>query len=1407
MPPYLGLFKKTLIYKKIFQFLIFLLLVLLQNQSIVAQDFITTWRTTTANETITIPTNGVGYNYNVNWGDGTITTGEMGNATHSYTTPGIHTVSISGDFPRITFIFSTADNQNKILTIEQWGNIAWTSMAGAFANCSNLTITNPGIDAPDLSNVSSLSLMFSDASTFNGDISSWDVSNVTDMSSMFNNAVSFDQNISNWDVSNVTDTSTMFINAQVFNQDISTWDVSNVVDMEFMFGQTDFFNQDISSWDVSNVTNMRGMFSEARDFNADIGSWNVANVTNMNAMFNRATIFNQNISGWDVSNVTNMRAMFASANTFNQNIGIWDVSSVTDMSFMFNSATSFNQDISAWNVSSVTNMQSMLRNTFAFNQDIGIWNVSSVTNMVTMFQGASSFDQNIGVWNIQNVTDASNMFDGVTLSTQNYDALLIGWSTQTLQPNVTFSGGDSIYCNAEAERQSIIDNFNWIITDGGKENTAVLNTISDVVQNNSYTLPAITGTDLSGTEMYYTATNGGGTAYTAGTILNFADFPSYPITLYAYDPNGCDSIEQSFQLTLINNIGAFITTWETTVANETITIPTVGGGYNYNVDWGDGIITTGETGDAIHNYTTPGVYTVSISGDFPRIFFNSVAADRDKIQTIEQWGNISWFSMENAFSGCTNLNIINPAIDTPDLSNVTNLRRMFNDAASFDGDVTSWDVSTITNMSAMFRGATSFNQNLSSWDVTNVVNLRFMFENATSFNGDLSTWNVANVSQMDFMFNGAASFNQNIGGWDVSSVSDMSALFQDASSFNQNIGGWDVSSVTSMSSMFNRASMFNQDISGWNVSSVTDMFLMFNEVTLFNQDIGNWNVSAVTNMHGMFRAAASFNQDISGWDVSSVMDMSLMFNNASSFDQDLGNWNVENVTDASGMFGGITLSTQNYDSLLINWNAQNLQPNVTFSGGNSLYCLGEAARENMITSDGWMVTDGGSDLPTVDTISDITECINYELPVLSADNFYYTGSGATGTQLTAGDMIMTTQQIYIYTGTTACNNESSFTVTITGQPVVDTLTDVTECISYELPVLSADNFYYTGSGATGAQLTAGDMIMSSQQIYIYTGTATCNNESSFTVTILGQPVADTLPDTTECTSYELPALSTDNFYYTGSGATGTQLTVGDMIMTTQQIYIYTGTATCNNESSFTVTITGPPTVDTLMDIVECESYTLPALNPNNDYFTESGGSGTLLLPGDIIGSTQEIFIYTENLNCSNESSFVVTIENLEVDELEDVVACNTYILPALDNGNYFSSPNGTGISFFPGDQITTSQTIYIYNNTINCSIESSFEINISTGTCDVSDLFPEYFTPNGDGFHEFWNIKPTQAINTSGTIRIYDRLGKLLKQFNSSNSGGWDGTYNGSLMPSSQYWFTFIDTNNTIFKGSFSLIR
>ena len=66
--------------------------------------------------------------------------------------------------------------------------------------------------------------------------------------------------------------------------------------------------------------------------------------------------------------------------------------------------------------------------------------------------------------------------------------------------------------------------------------------------------------------------------------------------------------------------------------------------------------------------------------------------------------------------------------------------------------------------------------------------------------------------------------------------------------------------------------------------------------------------------------------------------------------------------------------------------------------------------------------------------------------------------------------------------------------------------------------------------------------------------------------------------------------------------------------------------------------------------------------------------------------------------------------------------------------------------------------------------------------------YPRYFTPNGDGTNDRWQI---EGIGSNALIYIFDRYGKLLKQLNPVGPG-WDGTFNGNNMPTNDYWFTVV---------------
>ena len=103
---------------------------------------------------------------------------------------------------------------------------------------------------------------------------------------------------------------------------------------------------------------------------------------------------------------------------------------------------------------------------------------------------------------------------------------------------------------------------------------------------------------------------------------------------------------------------------------------------------------------------------------------------------------------------------------------------------------------------------------IGSWDISSVTDMSHMFDNARWFNGDLSNWDVSSVTDMSNMFGGAHAFNGDIANWDVSSVTNMHSMFMKATSFNRDLSNWDVSSVTDMSMMFYFAKSFAQVLCG-----------------------------------------------------------------------------------------------------------------------------------------------------------------------------------------------------------------------------------------------------------------------------------------------------------------------------------------------------------------------------------------------------------------------------------------------------------------------------------------------------------------------------------------------------------------------------------------------------------------
>jgi gliding motility-associated-like protein len=358
-------------------------------------------------------------------------------------------------------------------------------------------------------------------------------------------------------------------------------------------------------------------------------------------------------------------------------------------------------------------------------------------------------------------------------------------------------------------------------------------------------------------------------------------------------------------------------------------------------------------------------------------------------------------------------------------------------------------------------------------------------------------------------------------------------------------------------------------------------------------------------------------------------------------------------------------------------------------------------------------------LPPVDKPADVVTCNFYILPTLANGN-YYTETGGKGVRLDVGSSITTSQVLYVYANDGKCSNEHSFKIDLVYPSI---FIPISRCRSFTLPNISIGG-YYTQPGGQGQNIKMGTVITTSQTVYYYIAATTspdCTYHLKYQITIKPLPQVDTPPNRLECVSYVLPPLANGN-YFTNTNGGGLPLKAGDVITKTQTIYIYAIETECPNEHQFTIEINPLPPVDSFTDVVTCNDFKLPKLI-NGKYYTATGGPnglGTQIAEGTLISTNQTIYIYNEWIdftNCSNETYFKVTYNGINVGIFDDIYACDSYILPPLQLGNYYTEPEGKGSTIPAGTVLRASQRIYVYaivGNRLTCSSEKTFTVNISS---------------------------------------------------------------------------------------------
>ncbi|WP_329806743.1 choice-of-anchor L domain-containing protein [Flavobacterium facile] len=499
-------------------------------------------------------------------------------------------------------------------------------------------------------------------------------------------------------------------------------------------------------------------------------------------------------------------------------------------------------------------------------------------------------------------------------------------------------------------------------------------------------------------------------------------------------------------------------------------------------------------------------------------------------------------------------------------------------------------------------------------------------------------------------------------------------------------------------------------------------------------------------------------------------------------------------------------------------------------------------------------------LPNIIVPTNQPKCAPFAGPVLSLGQVYTAPNGPNGTGIlvTPSLLFNSDQQFYGYyeDPATGCVVDIPFLWTYDGINLPNYI-DVNECDSYRLPILTHTppepstnytiGYYFDANGVN--QVPNGHVFNSSNTpdtIFVYAVNdgrfSDCISEDTITITVSDTPVIPNIVFPTErCGTYVLPTLPTVGYtigYFSQPNGVGpiTNLNIINTGTTSQTFtyYIYataTNNINCKDEQAFTFTIHplldltiqgGIICVDPITNVL-LQSYTIQTgLNPTlfnvnwylNGTLMGTGVNYTALEAGiydvEFIKLTPDI-----GTDCNYRDTTVTIIQSSPAAASFTVSSefdtDNTFItvtISAGSLGNYLFQleyPDGSTSAFQSSNVFTNLESgeyfVNIYDTLGNCSPTRVGPIYIVN--------YPNYFTPNGDGIHETWNITDL-AQQPNSIISIFDRYGKLLKQISPSGIG-WDGKYNGKDLPSTDYWFSveFTKQNNEkgIFKSHFTLKR
>lgn len=386
----------------------------------------------------------------------------------------------------------------------------------------------------------------------------------------------------------------------------------------------------------------------------------------------------------------------------------------------------------------------------------------------------------------------------------------------------------------------------------------------------------------------------------------------------------------------------------------------------------------------------------------------------------------------------------------------------------------------------------------------------------------------------------------------------------------------------------------------------------------------------------------------------------------------------------------------------------------------------------------------------------------------------------------------------------------------------------TENATLQTIIVNGTDILWYGSNTSTTPLPDSTLLIDNTTYFATQTLNGCESTTRFAVSInlintlnatdYTESICDDLNDGNEIidlTSYNLELIASNgnvfHYYHSLNGAEN-QIS-SDEIANTTNFELVTGNKiiyvridspnTCFQIVELDLTLYSKPIIEIndIMPICDGNEITINAGNSFDNYIWSTGESTSSIIvsqPGNYDVTVSEIH---GTLICTSTKNFTVVLSNpatiTNIETKDWTTSENIIQIAASGLGNYEYSLDN--INFQDSNLFTNlpSGEYMVYVRDKN-----------DCGTVDEEVyllMYPLFFTPNGDGYNDKWKIKFSE-IEPNMIVAIFDRYGKFIQQLG-ANSEGWDGTFVGNHLPSSDYWFVVTRENGKEYHGHFSLKR